>query len=158
MSKLVARHGLSYANMYGTPAYGSPDASLSSQGIEQAEDLGLLFQSEFGINVAEEAVAVSAMKRSQETATNAGFVDLTIYSELDEVKGSLTGEEIRAAIGNKMPPEATRLAARRIIENPPEQRVWVSHGLLISAICFELGIYEENRFIPKFCEVRELPL
>jgi broad specificity phosphatase PhoE len=161
MSKLVARHGFSDANdreLYGTPAFGNPESPLAPRGREQAAELGGVLALQFGIEVAKEPAAVSRMRRSQETATVAGFQTLTVYPELDEEKGGLSDSEIIEVLRTKSPPEATREAAIYLIEHPPVETVWVTHALLIATMCRELGIYGSARFTPKFCEVRELPL
>jgi len=161
MSIFVARHGFSAANdrnQYGTPAFGNPDASLMPQGRDQATELGERLASEYGFDVVAEPVGVSMMRRTQETAITAGFRILHLYPELDEEKGGMSDAETRLALSEQRPPEATIKAAQFLIENPPKERIWVTHALLIATICQQLGIYQEERFTPRFCEIRELPL
>lgn len=161
MSIIVIRHGLSEANNrknYGTPAFGNPEAPLMSEGREQASELSELLVRDFGIELADEPVAVSMMRRAQETAIVAGFRKLHLYPELNEEKGEMTDAETRIALETRRPPEATLTVARLLIEQPPTERIWVTHALLIATICQELGVYQDERFTPKFCEVRELPL
>jgi hypothetical protein len=161
MSILVVRNGLSEANNrdnYGTPAFGNPRAGLMEDGEVQAAAMGVLLHDTFGIDFANEPVAVSMMRRTQETAIVAGFRKLSIYPELNEEKGGLSDSEIRIALDSKQPPEATKKAARLLIENPPSEIVWVTHALLIATICQELGAYTNERFTPRFCEIRELPI
>lgn len=161
MSILVVRHGLSEANNrenYGTPAFGNPEASLMPAGREQAITLGGKLATKYGIVVATESVAVSMMRRTQETAIVAGFRKLSLYPELNEEKGNMSDADTALALKMRRPPEATRIAARHLIEHPPEEKLWVTHALLIATICQELGIYENERFTPRFCEIRELPL
>lgn len=158
---LVIRHGLSEANNrenYGTPAFGNSEAPLMPEGREQATALGKLLVRDFGIKLAEEPVAVSMMRRTQETAIVAGFRKLHLYPSLNEEKGNMTDAETKAALQSKRPPSATVAAARLLIESPPVEKIWVTHALLIATICQELGVYQAERFTPKFCEVRELPL
>ncbi len=158
--KLLVRHGLSEANNYenyGTPAFGNPESSLMPKGREQATKLGGLLVTRYTIDVATEPVAVSMMRRAQETAIVAGFRYLHICPELDEEKGGVPDEQVKEMLLNRQSPEATRTAARNLIENPPEEKVWVLHAWLIATICDELDINFE-RFTPKFCEVRELPI
>jgi phosphohistidine phosphatase SixA len=161
MSKLVVRHGLSEANNrenYGTPAFGNPEAPLMPEGRQQAHEMGGRLAREFGIDFANQSVAVSMMRRTQETAITAGFRKLHLYPELNEEKGNMTDAETKIALEIRRPPEATLVAARLIIENPPVEEVWVAHALLIATICQELGVYQDERFTPRFCEIRELPL
>jgi broad specificity phosphatase PhoE len=161
--KLVARHGFSDANdrdLYGTPAFGHPDARLTTLGREQAAELGVLLIVRHKIDIERTPVAVSELRRSQETAIGAGFRNLHIRPELNEVKGGLTDIEVREALDTRQPPEACIEAARRLISNPPPERVWVTHAFLIATLCQELGTYTEPsiKFTPRFCELRELPL
>ena len=161
MPILVMRHGLSEANNrenYGTPAFGNPEAPLMPQGREQAIVLGGKLATEYGIEVALEPVAVSMMRRTQETAIVAGFRKLSLYPELNEEKGDMSDTDTAEALRTRRPPEATRIAARHLIEHPPTEKLWITHALLIATICQELGVYENERFTPRFCEIRELPL
>jgi broad specificity phosphatase PhoE len=110
MSKLVVRHGLSEANNrenYGTPAFGNPDAPLMPLGREQAAAKGELLIAEYGMQIPEQSVAVSMMRRSQETAIVAGFRKLCLYPELNEEKGGLDDTDVRNALLTRRPPEAT---------------------------------------------------
>jgi phosphohistidine phosphatase SixA len=161
MTKIVVRHGFSSANdreNYGTLAFGNQKASLHEKGEEQAFMLGRLLVVDFGIKLEDDVVAVSEMRRSQETAIVAGFRRIHIYPELNEEKGGLSDADIRIALESRRPPEAAIKAAQSVIEHPPEEQVWVTHALLIATICQQLGIYTNERFTPKFCEIRELPL
>lgn len=127
-------------------------------GREQAVALGERLVKEYDIDLANEPVAVSTMRRTQETAIVAGFRELNLYPELNEEKGSMTDSETKDALTAKRSPIAAITAARLLIEHPPAEKVWVTHALLIATICQELGVYQDERFTPKFCEVRELPL
>jgi len=161
MDVYVIRHQLSEANNrdnYGTPAFDNPDAPLMPAGRDGAVILGRQLVAEFGIQVSSEPVAVSMMRRSQETAIVAGFRKLHLYPELNEVKGGLSDSEISAALAQKRPPQATHDAARYLLEHPPEEGIWVTHALLIASLCQQLGVYQSARFIPKFGEVRRLQI
>jgi broad specificity phosphatase PhoE len=161
MSILIIRHGLSEANNrenYGTPAFGNPEAPLMPSGRGQASALGELLVTDFGIELATQPVAVSMMRRTQETAIVAGFRKLHLYPELNEEKGNMSDAETKTALQTRRPSDATLAAARLLIEHPPLEKIWITHALLIATICQELGVYQAERFTPKFCEVRELPL
>ncbi len=161
MKRLIIRHGLSEANNhenYGTPAFGNPDAPLMPKGRDQAGILGIQLADTYGIDLNNEFTAVSMMRRSQETAIVAGFRKLSLYPGLNEEKGGMSDEETKAALLTRRPPEATIVAARLLIEHPPDEMVWVTHALLIATMCQELGVYENDRFTPKFCEIRELDI
>ncbi len=161
MSIIAIRHGLSEANNrknYGTPAFGNPESSLMPAGKEQAAELGRKLVAEYSIQIATEPVAVSMMRRTQETAIAAGFRKLAIYPELNEEKGGYSDVDIAEALRTRQPPEATKKAARFLIEHPPQEKIWVTHALLIATLCLELDIYKDERFTPRFCEIRELPI
>jgi hypothetical protein len=161
MSKLVIRHEFSDANnrdLYGTPAFGNPNASLDPRGVENAIELGKILVVQYGIDVDNEPVAVSSMLRTQETAIYAGFRNLVIYPELNEEKGGLSDEEIREALHARQSPEATIQAVRRIIESPPTEQVIIMHAYLIATLGSELGLYTNARFTPRFGEIREFPI
>lgn len=161
MPVIVIRHGLSEANNrenYGTPAFGNPEASLMPKGREQAAALGERLIEVYNLDLSSEPVAVSMLRRTQETAIVAGFRWLHLYPELNEEKGGLSDPEVRAALQTRQPPEATIQAARHLIEHPPQEKVWITHALLIAALCRELGVYQDARFTPIFCEERILPI
>jgi hypothetical protein len=161
MSVIVIRHGLSEANNrenYGTPAFGNPEAALMPIGREQAAEMGRKLVAEYSIKIASEPVAVSMMRRTQETAIVAGFRKLSLYPELNEEKGGLSDVAIVEALRTRRPPEAARKAARFLLEHPPQEKIWVTHGLLIATLCQELDMYKNERFTPRFCEIRELPI
>lgn len=161
MTKLVVRHAFSTANdrdQYGTPAFGNPESPLMPQGIEQAIELGKKLTTLYGLDLNIEPVAVSMMRRTQETAIVAGFRWLHIYPELNEEKGGLSDNDVRLALQEKHSPDATRKAALHIIAHPPEESVLILHAFVIATMCQELDVYQDARFTPRFCEIRELPI
>lgn len=160
MTVLVVRHGLSEANnrdSIGTPAFGAADAPLMELGVRQARQLGLELHDRHGIGTDSTDVAVSTMLRTQQTARTAGFARQAIYPMLDEVSLPDLAEMRRTIDAGKLP-DVARAMAGRILKNPPAQRLWFTHGLLIAALCAALGLPAGPRFIPRFCEIRELPL
>ncbi len=161
MAKLIIRHGLSQANNhenFGTPAFGNPQAPLMEQGQQQARDMGQILSDWHGIVLDESVVAVSTLRRTYETAKCAGFERMRFYSELDEVDHGLDYPELRIALETAAPPPAAVTAARKLLEDPPKEDIWIAHALLIATVCRELGVYQEEKFIPRFCEIRELPI
>lgn len=166
MSIIVIRHGLSEANNRdnrGTPAFGNPDAPLMEQGRIDAAHLNQILSLELGTDVAQIPAAASMMRRTQETAETAGFTTINTYRILNEVDISLD-DRIQIKATKKIPKTALPIilrAAETVLENPPAEPVWFSHGLLIAGMCKVLGIYQEpviQRPYPRFCEIRELPL
>lgn len=162
MSKFVARHSLSEANNrenHGTLLFGHPDAELMPLGREMAQEMGQVFERVHGIIPVRTRVAVSKMLRSQETALEAGFTDLEEYEVLDEVDTKLPHPELKKSIADRQHSEVALTAAQRILDSPPEEEVWVTHGLVIASLCEVLGVADQfERFVPKFCEIRELPI
>jgi hypothetical protein len=162
MSTLVGRHSLSEANNrnnYGTPAFGHADAPLMPEGRLIAQNIGVEFESVHGIIPATVTVAVSKMLRAQETAREAGFINLIEYAILNEVDTQLLHPELKNAIANRQHTTVALQAAELILENPPAEQVWVTHGLVIASLCEVLGIASQfEHFVPRFCEIRELPI
>lgn len=166
MRKLLIRHGLSEANNYkniGTPAFGSPDAGLMEEGKVMARDAGRLLVNQYGVDILSTEVAVSEMLRTQETALEAGFPrhNMTPYASLNEVTSSiiknLSQEQIINAIVNETPPAIAIQHVEELLANPPEEEIWFTHGFVIATICYVRGI-KFDRFIPQFCEIRDIEI
>ena len=161
MNKLVIRHGLSEANNRdnrGTPAFGSASAPLMAQGWEMAHDAGVFLRAHYNIEPAREVVATSTMLRTQQTALGAGCRPERIitYACLDEVSDQRERAELRVMIDTGVvPPEAIE-AAIRVLDAPPAEDIWFTHGLVIAGLSKVLGQHQDKRMIPRFCEVRQL--
>jgi phosphohistidine phosphatase SixA len=161
MSILVIRHGLSEANNRhnaGSLAFASGEAPLMALGREQAHQLGEKLAAHYGIDVASQQVATSTLRRTQETAHEAGFTAITAYASLDEVKHGMELPDLRTALYKRHLPYAALVAVETILNDPPPEQVWITHGLVIAGLCEVLNVAQGERFIPKFCEVRELPV
>jgi broad specificity phosphatase PhoE len=161
MNKLVVRHGLSQANNranYGTPAFGSPDASLMDEGIVQATNAGVILRENYLIDPSTTTVAVSKMRRTWETANFAGFHTLRPYESLNEAMRGLTLEQIQHIKDTREFPLPALQAAEEVLNNPPEEDIWFTHGLVIASMCKILDVHQEKSAVPTFCEIRELPL
>lgn len=161
--KLVIRHGLSEANNrhnIGTPAFASPDAPLMPEGLAAAERLGLQLQEQFGITPNTEHIATSQYLRTIQTALTMGahYNHLRQYTILNELPRQQSGPELRAMLDNGQLPAQALVRAEAILASPPEEDVWVTHGLVIAGLCRTLGVYSNQRAVPRFCEIRELPL
>jgi len=158
MSVLIARHAFSEANNGESEAFGHADARLMPAGRLQAKGMGRYLTEAFGVDVAETAIATSALFRAPETAIEAGFRNITITPLLNEVVSGLTEDEYKAAKEAREVPQCVREAALRVLDSPPRENIWVAHGLLIAGLCDILQVAQDQRFIPRFCEVRELPI
>ena len=158
MSVLVVRHGLSWANDKNSAAFGSPDAELMPKGLEQGRMAGISLLEDHGVRPDLSAAAASAMLRSQQTARMAGFTTVNNYAVLNEVDLPKT-PELRKLLDLGEIVQEAREAAERVLANPPRERVWFGHGYLIAALCDLTEIdTSKMRFIPRFGEIRELPI
>ena len=162
MKILVGRHALSEGNNRdnnGTLLFGHPAAPLMELGRGQSQEMGRAFLDTYGVKPATTPIAVSNMLRSQETARYAGFNHLVQYEQLDEVDTELDYSILKQWINEKRHTDIALKAARLILENPPKESVWITHGLVISAMCEILDVtYKFDNFLPKFCEIRELQI
>ena len=160
MQKYIVRHGLSQANNhenFGTPAFGSAGAELMPEGWAHARHAGKVLVSNYHFNPVTTHVATSHMRRTQQTALGAGFApeNMTAYSLLDEVTSGLSFDQIANAILLEIPPPSAIAQVEALLDNPPEEPIWFTHGLVIASICYIRGI-TTTRFIPRFGEVRKI--
>ncbi|MCA9338639.1 histidine phosphatase family protein [Candidatus Saccharibacteria bacterium] len=163
MSIYIVRHGLSEANNrnnFGTPAFGNKSAPLMLEGRMAAARLNPLFKHTYNIDPATTPAATSELVRTQETARRAGFTALNSYAALNEVERGLTLDDKRAVRERGVIPREALDAAKELLDNPPTENIWFTHGLLIAGLCKHLGIYQDPKYriIPHFCEIRQLPL
>lgn len=156
MSRYVIRHAKSEANRLTRAAFGKLGASITSEGEEKAAQLKTQLIA-LGIDPTREHVAVSELQRTQQTAKAAGFNLLTVNELLNEVNTPNLAKTLELISKGQIPKEAIA-AAERILKNPPSERVWVTHGLVIAALEVVLGIGQADTLIPDFCEIRELPI
>ena len=161
MSILLVRHGLSEANNranVGGMAFGAASAPLMKLGRDQAALARAVLEDQYGIELENTAVATSDLLRTQQTARLAGFTTLRSYAQLDEVKHGLDPLRLRAILDSGQLPKIAIEAAEVTLANPPAEKVWFSHGLRIAGVCAVLGIHQELRLIPRFCEIRQIEL
>lgn len=155
MKYFVVRHGKTDANNLTRAAFGKAGAPLNELGRTQAGGLKSIFAS-LGIDTAT-PVGVSELTRAHETALVAGFTDIRTYAVLNEV--TITDpEQVRAFVEDQTLPQAALDAAQAIIDNPPQEKVWVTHGPVIAAIQELLGRGADESFVPDYCEVREIEI
>jgi len=141
-----------------TPLFGHPDAGLMDIGIEQARNLTPLFKSRYGLDLAAARVATSWMRRTFETALEAGVREenITRYPLLDEVSTRLSREEIIQTLHDEVPPPAAIEQIKELRANPPEEEVWFTHGLVIATLMYDCDI-PYIKFVPKHGTVIEVP-
>lgn len=102
--------------------------------------------------------AVSELKRTFQTASYAGFQQITAYNVLNEIDLDLSPADVERIKTTKQVPDGAVKIAQTILSNPPKEKVWVTHGLVIAALAHELGIPPEEVFIPKMGSVTKLTL
>lgn len=152
----IIRHAQSEGTRFNRADYGKKGGALVEAGIQEAKRLKSQME-KLGVDVATEPVAVSELQRTQQTASYAGFRHLTEYRELNEIDPDLSKAELEELLAHEQLPAEAIAAARRLIKNPPKERVWVTHGLVVAALIYELGI-SSDRFIPKMASVTEITL
>lgn len=152
---MVIRHGKTDANRLTRAVFGKAGAPLNDEGQVQAKKLKSKLKS-LGVNDTT-PVAVSELLRTHETATNAGLENIIINPLLNEVNTSDPQRTLDLVAEGKLPQEAIK-AAEAIINNPPKEKVWVTHGLVIAAIQELLGRGDNQSFIPDYCEVRTVDI
>lgn len=155
MKYLVIRHGKTDANRLTRAVFGKAGAPLNDEGQVQAKKLKSKLKS-IGIDDTT-PVAVSELLRTHETATYAGLKNITINPLLNEVNTSDPQRTLDLVAEGKLPQEAIK-AAEAIINNPPKEKVWVTHGLVVAAIQELLGRSDNESFIPDYCEVRTVDI
>jgi hypothetical protein len=156
------RHGVSLANDKDNPAYGSPSAGLLPRGKQQSMAAGEILRTEYNFDTTNNWVATSRMRRSQDSAISAGCMNIVFYGVLNEATEELSLDEllqIKPALAKNQVPTCAINRAAQLLESPPEEGLWVTHGLIIIGLCEVLGVRSpEWRFLPNFGEIRELPI
>ena len=158
MSVLAIRHGISMANDRNSLAFANGEAPLIDLGREQAKRLGSLLSGVHNVDLAETPVAVSELRRSQETAYEAGFETLIVHSSLNEVIHEMGRADFRKMIAAGRLPQIAIEGAQAILEDPPGEAIWITHGLVIAGLCQVLDVTHHRKLIPAFCEMRTLPI
>lgn len=166
----IVRHAVSRANDKNDLAFNNANAGLIPIiGPEQMVPARTFF-TEKGYDQYT-PVAVSYMKRANQSANAAGFLVLRQYALLDEVDLSLQekwhikqtwqSEESKQDWQSKREdilPQRIIDETKDLLRNPPKEEIWVTHGLRAACIFKILEIYENyEEFIMGFGEVRELP-
>ena len=154
MKYLVIRHGQTDANRLNRAAFGAKGAPLNDLGINQAKLLHDKLIS-FGINPATQAIAVSELARTHQTAEVAGFKHIFVNNILNEINTSNPELTLQMVARHEVPKQAIK-AAKAIIKNPPKEQIWITHGLVVIALQYVLGVTNKDRFEPGYCEIREI--
>lgn len=134
--------------------FGVEGAPINQTGIKQA----MLLNEELkknGIHIETEAVAVSELLRTRQTAETAGFKNVRVNSILNEININDPELTLKLVAEAKLPKRAID-TAKTILANPPKEKIWITHGLVIAALLVELGVSDREHFIPDYCELREI--
>ncbi|MEO7617210.1 MAG: phosphoglycerate mutase family protein [Candidatus Saccharibacteria bacterium] len=157
----LVRHGLSEANNrdnIGTPAFASTGAPLMELGREHARKAGVELVQDWSHDPLM-PVAVSELLRTQETAFEAGFVRQKTYPILNESYSELDYPALRQLLDDGDLPAAAFESARLLLADPPLEKVWFTHGLVIAGVCDILGIADQfDSLIPRFGEIRKIEI
>jgi len=159
MSRTVylIRHCNSEGNRHNELSFGPKGSKLNDEGIRQAKQLRKKMQ-DIDLDVESEPAASSEMRRAYSTAFHAGFKTINLYALLNETSSDLSPGELDAILERKAAPPSAIAAAQNLLENPPKEKVWVTHGQLIAGIAHVLGIPVSDLFIPDMGTVTKLEL
>ncbi len=154
MNYLVIRHAKTDANRLTRALFGKTGAPVNDEGKQQIEKLRLELLG-LNINLDIEPVAVSELMRTNQTAELAGFSNITINPLLNEVNTADPKQTLELVAQGKLPEEAIT-AANALLANPPKQKIWVTHGLVMAGLLEVLGLADTKDRIPKHCEIVEI--
>lgn len=160
LETLGIRHGRSFANKFDDPAFGQKNAKLTERGRIEAVHLNPILTQDYDIDIPHTPIAISeGFLRTRETAEIAGFQIIRSYDVLNEIEGLTLKEKIHIRETKKLPYLVLH-EAEKTLRNPPEEKIWFSHGLRLAGICQLLGVYQEfvRPAYPTYCEIRELPI
>lgn len=154
MKYLIIRHAKTDANRLTRAVFGKSGAPINDEGRQQAEKLHneLIIRN---INLATELVVVSELLRTQQTAELAGFKNITVNPLLNEVNTADPKHTLELVAQGKLPEEAI-VAATALLANPPKQKIWVTHGLVIAGLLEITNSANPENLIPKHCEIIEI--
>ncbi len=154
MKYLIIRHAKTDANRLTRAVFGKSGAPINDEGKQQAA--GLRHElTRLNIDIETEPVAVSELLRTKQTAELAGFKNITVNPLLNEVNTADPKHTLELVAQGKLP-EETIVAAKAILANPPKQKIWVTHGLVMAGILQVLGLTDPYNLIPKHCEIIEI--
>ena len=150
----IIRHAQATGGRYDKHLFPSEGAPLSASGIKDAERLGTELRDK-GIDF-NQKVAISAMVRTKQTAESAGFKKLKEYDTLNEICLGLNSDKLDELIENKKAPQEAIVAAKKLLQNPPSENIWVTHGVLIVGIAHVLNVSTTDLYIPDMASVSEV--
>lgn len=156
MKYFLIRHGKTDAYEGTGLTFGKEGAPLNKTGEAQAAALAKTLTG-YGIDVNNEPAASSELLRAQQTAQGAGFKHIVTNPLLNEINTS-NPKRTPELLAKGLLPEEAIVAARALLANPPEARIWVTHGLVIMALQEVLNSRGNDSFIPGYCEIRSITI
>lgn len=156
MKRYIARHGHTGVTRDQRLQFGKSGPPLDTKGQKQAKELQFKLLS-MGVDAQTTPVVVSEYLRTRQTAELAGFQVIGENSLINEIFTGIPNETLKGMVSKQKLPQIVLDKAQAILDNPPEQKVWITHGLVIMGLRQLLGINAEP-FDPPHCEVIELEI
>ena len=153
----IIRHGSSEGNRHNQELFGPIGGALNEKGIQEAIKIRQELEA-LGIKLDTEPVATSFTRRAYETAQYAGFKIINQYELLNEIRSNLPPNILDATIEQKRAPQSAINAARKLLKNPPFEKIWITHGLLIIGIAHEIGYPPTVLYKPKMGTITEIEI
>ena len=162
MSIIVVRHA-PFREAYNDPlrGYQQVGPQLTEEGRTMIPKELVPSLEKHRIDPKDSRVAISNSSWTRLTAEAAGFKDdgMTAYGYLDDVAQGMERSVLHALLKAGKLPKAAIRRAKEILTDPPQESVWISHGLVIAGLCEVLGVTADfERPVPQFCEVRVLDI
>ncbi len=163
MSVLLVSHGSPRTRKrsdHDLPIVGDPNARLGEKGKVQSRRIGHRLRITFAIEPTMTDVAVSDHPITHETAEYAGFDPEYFgrYALFNTVQVSFGNAKLRTMILAGELPDVSMERAKKILEHPPTEPIWVVDPLLIPSIGRVLGLPDPKELVPGFGEIREMPI
>ena len=151
----IVRHAETDATRQTKDDFGPLGAPLNGQGRISAQKLHKKLAAQ-GVDFSQ-SVAVSELQRTQQTAIIAGFNNLVVNPLLNEIDGG-DPDKIDKDIAQRISSEFAIKAARKLLENPPTQKYWFTHGQLTAALLDLLGYGDREHYELGHSKVFEIEL
>ncbi len=148
MKRIIIRHGHTGVDRDARDSFGAEGPPISKQGVADAERAGREIE-KLGINLAAEPVAISTYLRTKQTAEAAGFKKLRADPSLNEIFTGIPNDQLKDMVAKRQVPEIVLQKAQAILDNPPPEKVWVTHGLVIIGLRELLGMQADPFDLPQ---------
>ncbi len=148
MLRFVIRHGETGVRRNDRKLHGIHGPPLNNEGKIQAQRLHTEFV-KLNIDPRYHPVAVSEFLRTKQTAEEAGFLLVTQYKILNEISTGLKQNDLKKFINDRQLPQIVLDKAKELLDRPPKEKIWITHGLVIMGLHQLLGISEKPFDPPK---------